>query len=106
VGGQRFWIKGVTYGTFRANADGEPFPSRLKVREDFSKMREAGVNTVRLYTPPPNWVADLAHQEGLYLLPDICWGPRRCDFDDPERVRYLYEWTREHTRDWRIILRS
>ncbi|HEY6227326.1 MAG TPA: glycoside hydrolase family 2 TIM barrel-domain containing protein, partial [Verrucomicrobiae bacterium] len=98
VNGQRFWIKGVTYGTFRPNENGEPFPSRVQVRHDFAQMREAGVNTVRLYTPPPDWVADAAHDFGLYLFPDIVWGPRRCDFDDPARLRYLFDWTREHSR--------
>jgi O-antigen biosynthesis protein len=98
VGGERFWVKGVTYGTFRPNADGEPFPTRSQVRQDFAQMLQAGINTVRLYTPPPDWLADLACESGLYLIPDICWGPRRCDFDDPERLDYLFKWTREHTR--------
>ena len=98
VGGRRFWIKGVTYGTFRPNSEGEPFPTRSQVQVDFERMREVGVNTVRLYTPPPDWVADAASEAGLYLIPDICWGPRRCDFDDPERVKYLLNWAREHSR--------
>jgi glycosyltransferase involved in cell wall biosynthesis len=98
VNGERFWIKGVTYGTFRPNEAGEPFPNRTQVRHDFAQMREAGVNTVRLYTPPPDWLADVAHEFGLYLFPDIVWGPRRCDFDQPERLKYLFEWTREHAR--------
>jgi glycosyltransferase involved in cell wall biosynthesis len=99
INGERFWIKGVTYGTFRSNENGEPFPARSQVRVDFEQMREAGVNTVRLYTPPPDWLADIAHEFGLYLFPDICWGPRRCEeFDDPERVKFIYDWTCEHAR--------
>src|SRR5439155_5440360 len=62
VGGRRFWIKGVTYGTFRPNEDCEPYPPRAQVREDFDRMREAGVNTVRLYSPPPDWLADAASE--------------------------------------------
>lgn len=99
VNGTRFWVKGVTYGSFRLNAEGEPFPSRDRVREDFLQMREAGVNTLRLYTPPPDWLADQAAAVGLHIIADVCWGPRRCeDFDNPERVRYIRDWTREHTR--------
>jgi glycosyltransferase involved in cell wall biosynthesis len=99
VSGQRFWVKGVTYGTFRPNAAGEPYPERAQVREDFALMRETGINTVRLYTPPPDWLADAAAEFGLHIIADICWGPRRCDdFDDPERVQYLRNWTREHAR--------
>ncbi len=98
VNGAHFWVKGVTYGTFRPNADGEPYPTREKVRADFSQMRAAGVNTVRLYTPPPDWLADAAAEAGLQVIADICWGPRRCDFDRPERLKQLYDWTREHSR--------
>src|SRR5688572_25910297 len=58
VNGRRFWVKGVTYGTFRPNEEGEPFPTLSQVRDDFQMMRETGVNTVRLYTPPPLWLAD------------------------------------------------
>lgn len=98
VGGQRFWIKGVTYGTFRPNEAGEPFPAKAQVREDFARMREAGINTVRVYTPPPDWLADAALEAGLFLMPDMCWGPRRCDFDDHWRVKELHTWIRKHTR--------
>ncbi|MGZ8899500.1 MAG: glycosyltransferase [Limisphaerales bacterium] len=98
VRGRRFWIKGVTYGTFRANSAGEPFPEKEQVQQDFERMREVGVNSVRLYTPPPDWVADAASEAGLFLIPDICWGPRRCDFDNPERLKQLFDWTREHAR--------
>lgn len=98
VNGQRFWVKGVTYGTFRPNEDGEPYPKRARVKDDFARMREAGVNTVRLYTPPADWLADAAAEAGLFIVSDICWGPRRCDFDDPGRLQFLYDWTREHSR--------
>jgi O-antigen biosynthesis protein len=98
VNGERFWLKGVTYGTFRPNEDGEPYPSPRVARDDFARMRDAGINTVRLYTPPPDWLADAAADVGLFIFPDICWGPRRCELDDPERIKFIYEWTRTHTR--------
>jgi cellulose synthase/poly-beta-1,6-N-acetylglucosamine synthase-like glycosyltransferase len=98
VDGRRFWIKGVTYGTFRCNDNGDPYPSPSQVRDDFAQMRDAGINTVRLYSPPPDWLADAAAEAGLFLLPDICWGPRRCELDDPDRLRLLFDWTREHSR--------
>lgn len=98
VNGERFRIKGVTYGSFRPNAEGEPFPERRIVAEDFRRMAEVGVNTVRLYTPPPNWLADAAAKAGLYLMVDVCWGPRRCELDDPDRVRLMFDWTRSHSR--------
>jgi glycosyltransferase involved in cell wall biosynthesis len=98
VDGQRFWIKGITYGTFRPNEDGDPFPAKTQVRDDFARMRDAGINTVRLYSPPPTWLADCAAEAGLYLFPDMCWGARRCDFDQPDRIHAAMEWTRTHAR--------
>lgn len=62
-------------------------------------MADTGINTVRLYSPPPDWLADAAEKAGLFLFPDICWGPRRCDdFDNPERLAFLFKWTRKHSR--------
>jgi hypothetical protein len=98
VNGERFWIKAVTYGTFKENAQGEPFPAFEKVCEDFERMRDAGVNSVRLYSPPPDRLADAAVRSGLYLIPDIIWGPRRCELDDPARVRYIFDWVSDHAR--------
>ena len=48
VGGARFLVKGVTYGTFAPASDGSQFPSRAVVRADFDAMRQAGLNTVRV----------------------------------------------------------
>ena len=97
VGGRRFWVRGGTYGSFGANDEGEPFPPFAQLKDDFAQMREAGINTVRLYAPPSDRIADAAADAGLYLIPDICWGPRYCQIDEPE-VRELFAWTRQHAR--------
>jgi GT2 family glycosyltransferase len=98
VGGQRFCVKGVTYGTFRANEEGECFPPLDRARDDFARMAEAGVNTVRVYTPPSDRIADAAADAGLYLLPDICWGPRKCELHRPDDLRAIRDWTQQHAR--------
>src|SRR6266853_1339870 len=98
VGGERFWIKGVTYGSFSPNDEGEPFPPIAQVRDDFAFMRESGINTVRLYTPPSDRIADAALEAGLFLIPDICWGPRKCELDDPDRMNFIESWVVEHSR--------
>src|SRR5262245_20657598 len=98
LGDERFWIKGVTYGSFSPNEEGEPFPPLAQVRDDFAYMRESGINTVRLYTPPSDRIADAAAEAGLYLIPDICWGPRKCELDDGERMKFIESWVREHSR--------
>ncbi|MGE3820675.1 MAG: hypothetical protein AB7I30_14775 [Isosphaeraceae bacterium] len=98
VGDQRFWAKGVTYGTFAPNSLGEPFPEFDRLRDDFVAMADAGINTVRLYSPPPDRVADAAADVGLRLVPDICWGPRTCEWDYPQWRRGAVESAREHAR--------
>jgi glycosyltransferase involved in cell wall biosynthesis len=98
VGKSRFWIRGVTYGTFRPNDQGEPYPPLDVLRSDFQRMREVGINTVRLYTPPSDRIADAAAEAGLFLVPDICWGPRRCELEDAERMGFMREWIRGHAR--------
>src|SRR5579871_2557927 len=98
VNGDRFWVKGVTYGTFGPNSHGEPYPELEQLRDDFAQMVEAGINTVRLYTPPSDRIADAAADAGLMLIPDICWGARTCELDYPEWRKIIYDYVREHTR--------
>jgi GT2 family glycosyltransferase len=83
VDGRKLHVKGVTYGTFRER-DGEPLPDPERVREDFEAMAAAGINAVRLYTPPPLWLLDLAHQQELYVMPGLAWEQHVAFLDDPE----------------------
>jgi glycosyltransferase involved in cell wall biosynthesis len=98
VDGRRFWIKGVTYGTFGLNEEGEPYPPIDRLRRDFEQMRAAGINTVRLYTPPSDRMADAAAEAGLFLIADVCWGPRSCQLDSVDDVRFMRQWVRGHAR--------
>lgn len=98
VGNERYWAKAVTYGSFAQNDAGEPFPSLPQLKDDFAQMREAGINTVRLYSPPSDRIADAAADAGLLLVPDICWGMRRCELDDADRVRFTFDWVRGHAK--------
>jgi hypothetical protein len=66
-------VRGVTYGTFRPNDEGFQYPDRAVVEEDFARMAESGFNSVRLYTPPPEWVLDTAKRYGLYAMIGLCW---------------------------------
>lgn len=71
AGSERFHVRGVTYGTFEARADGALFPGRAQVDEDFSAMRHAGFNVVRTYTAPPDDVLDCARTHGLRVLAGV-----------------------------------
>ena len=58
--GARFPFRGVTYGTFAARGDGEPYPERPRAKLDFTGIADAGFTVVRTYTPPPDDLVDLA----------------------------------------------
>ena len=42
AGDERFFVKGVTYGTFAPDADGYQFPSIQQVTADFCQMASLG----------------------------------------------------------------
>src|SRR5689334_7777697 len=72
-GGRPFPVRGVTYGPFAPDADGLAFPSRGRVAQDFRAMRAAGVNAVRTYHVPPDWLLRLADAAGLGVLAGLPW---------------------------------
>jgi len=79
----RLWVRGVTYGTFRAGPDGTQFPERQVVERDFAAMAAAGFNAVRTYTLPPVWLLDAAVAAGLRVLAGMWWPNHVAFLDDP-----------------------
>ncbi len=73
AGAQKHFVKGVTYGPFATGSHGAPFPELDAAARDFALMREAGVNTVRVFTVPPLWLLDAAHAAGLKVLVGLPW---------------------------------
>src|ERR671936_977681 len=68
LGDQKFYVRGVTYGTFRPTADGTEYPSPDVVERDFAQMAANGLNAVRTYTVPPCWLLDMAQRHGLRVM--------------------------------------
>ena len=52
VGSERYLVKGVSYGTFAPNSDGDQLPNLARISSDFELMLQCGINTVRTYTVP------------------------------------------------------
>src|SRR6516165_2105124 len=73
AGRHKHFIRGVTYGPFAQGNHGAQFPEPAMVDRDFALMAEAGVNTVRVFTVPPVWLLDAAHQAGLKTLVGLPW---------------------------------
>jgi glycosyltransferase involved in cell wall biosynthesis len=85
-GGGKFFIKGVTYGPFKPNADGDYLPAPERVREDFMLMAEMGINLVRIYHVPPEWFLDLCRDHGIRALISIPWA-EHVEFLNDRRIR-------------------
>jgi len=85
----KFFVKGVTYGPFGPGSHGAQFPERETVRRDFRLMTEMGANTVRVFTPPPLWLLDLAAEVGLKVLAGIPWSQHVTFLDNPAIQRKI-----------------
>ncbi len=85
VGDEKLYLRGVTYGPFAPGPGGEHYdPGRA--RDDFARMSEAGVNTVRLYTPPPEWLLDAAADHGMFVLAGLAWEQHVAFLDERRRT--------------------
>jgi GT2 family glycosyltransferase len=87
VDGEKFFLKGVTYGPFARASHGAPFPERLVIERDFTLMRELGANTLRTFTVPPRWLLDLAGEYGLRVVVGIPWAEHVAFLDSPPLAR-------------------
>jgi GT2 family glycosyltransferase len=73
AGGEKLYVRGVTYGTFAPDTDGRLFPPERQVDDDFRAMASIGVDAVRIYTSPPRWLLDLASEQGLRVMVGLSW---------------------------------
>src|SRR5688572_9365425 len=81
-GDEKFYVKGVSYGTFAPDAHGDQFPRIGQVADDFARMRDFGINTVRTYTPPRLGILDEAGRAGLRVMAGIPWSQHVAFLDD------------------------
>src|SRR3712207_3531015 len=83
VGDQKLYVRGITYGPFRPDADGSEYHTPNVVERDFALMAENGFNAVRTYTVPPRWLLDIAQQHGLRVMVGLPWEQHIAFLDDP-----------------------
>src|SRR5258705_7059789 len=72
-GDRKFFVKGVTYGPFKPDADGNFVGWPQQLDADLAPMREAGVNVVRIYHSPPRWFLDRCATAGMRVLVTLPW---------------------------------
>jgi len=82
-GDEKLFLRGVSYGPFAPGSHGVQFPERDMVHRDFALMRDLGVNCFRTFTPPPEWLLDMAEEYGLGVLIGLPWTEHVCFLDEP-----------------------
>ena len=98
LGGEKLYLRGVTYGPFRPEADGSEYHSRELVERDFAAMRASGINAIRLYTVPPLWLLDAAARYGLRAMIGLPWEQHIAFLDERKRADDIVARTRAGVR--------
>jgi O-antigen biosynthesis protein len=96
--GEKLYLRGVTYGTFRPGADGGHYPAPAVVEQDFERMAAAGINSLRTYTAPPRWLLDIAERAGLLVLVGFAWEQHVAFFDHADRPEQIERRIRDGVR--------
>lgn len=97
AGEEKLSVRGVTYGTFRPDADGNEYQP-AQVDFDFAQMGAHGINAVRLYTVPPRWLLDTALTHGLRVMVGLPWEQHVTFLDERRRTRSIEERVRAGIR--------
>jgi GT2 family glycosyltransferase len=69
LGDEKFYVRGVTYGAFRPDKDGNEFHNLKVIEDDFALMAANGITSVRIpHTTPPRSLLDIAERHGLRVM--------------------------------------
>ncbi len=85
-GDRKFFIKGVTYGPFKPDANGDYLGRPEQVDADLRLMGEIGLNVVRIYHPPPEWFLEKCAAFGMRVLITLAW-EKHIEFLRDRKVR-------------------
>jgi len=72
-GDRKFFLKGVTYGPFKPDAEENYLGRPEQVDVDLALMRKVGLNVVRIYHAPPRWFLDRCAVAGIRVLVTLPW---------------------------------
>jgi GT2 family glycosyltransferase len=98
VGDKKFWIRGVTYGTFKPDDFGLQYPPQELVERDFRAIADAGLNAIRVYTVPPLWLMHAAAACGLRVMIGLPWEQHITFLDDRTRTKRILSDMRKNIR--------
>src|SRR5262249_607892 len=66
------------------------FPAKDVVERDFRAIADAGMNSVRVYTPPPLWLMDVAAACGLRVMIGLWWEQYSAFLDDQAGAKGIF----------------
>jgi GT2 family glycosyltransferase len=95
---EKFYIKGVTYGTFKPDNNNFQFPDIQRIEQDFKMMSQCGINSVRTYTTPSLELLDIAAKNDLKVMAGLPWEQHIAFLDDPLRKKDIFGRVREDVR--------
>src|SRR6188768_89498 len=98
IAGERFLVKGTSYGTFAPSDANGHFPPLERVRADFALMARSGFNTVRTYTVPSIALLDEAARHGLRVMVGLPWSQHVAFLDDARLTRDVRREITAHVR--------
>ncbi len=98
VGDEKFWVRGVSYGTFRLDERGNESFAPEVAEKDFQSMAENGFNVIRTYTVPPRWLLDLAQKHGLRMMIGLPWEGEMAFLDEEGRAEEIESRVRGYVR--------
>jgi GT2 family glycosyltransferase len=87
--GEKLYVRGVTYGTFRPDGTGNSFGDPEQAESDLAWMAGQGFNAVRTYTVPPRWFLDVAWGHGLRVMVGLSWEQHVAFLDRPDLKRAI-----------------
>jgi GT2 family glycosyltransferase len=97
AGDEKFWVRGVTYGTFRPDAEGNEYRPEI-AGPDLDRIARNGFNAVRTYTTPPRWFMDMAGERGLRVMAGLGWQQHVAFLDSARETRDIVERVRRQAR--------
>src|SRR3954470_18853950 len=71
--GRKVMVRGVSYGPFKPNAQGEPWPEPSRLHADVAQIRALGFDSLRVYEPPTDALLEVCETHQIGLVCGIPW---------------------------------
>ncbi len=97
--GEKFQIKGISYGNFDPadTKNGTFFFDQERTKNDFKLIREANINSIRLYQKPPEYLMQEAQKAGLKVILTLFvdYASKEINFRDAATIKLYKELTKD-----------